>query len=89
MSDLAFTFDWQAEHARGGIRGDNFYTWMIPTLITKLRLDAKDVIDHLGELTDNFASVEMTIHINGVEVNAKELIDRLEANYEHAVGCPL
>ena len=71
-----FKFDWQA-------RNEDFVKWMFVHLIADQR--KVDNFDELSNATKGFTNVEITMQVNGVEVNAQNFIESVEEAYkQHA-----
>jgi hypothetical protein len=69
-----FQFDWQA-------RGEDFVKWMFVHLIAeKHGVDHSPKIDfeELSDATNGFRNVQLTMQVNGIEVNAQNFIESVE-----------
>lgn len=68
-----YRFDW---HAAGR---DTFQQWLIPTILADLPGD-QSLFDQLSELTDNWCDVNVTVQINGIEVDPTGFFTSIESN---------
>lgn len=75
--DKTHTFDWQKEGE------GTFLKWMMLTVF-----DTRDqpLFDELSEKTDHFQAVELGVTINGIPVDAKNFMERVEEQMDWAVG---
>lgn len=56
---------------------DDFLKWLVPHLLTGE--DEKKQLE-LSEATEGFTNVELTMQINGIEVDASHVIERFNQN---------
>lgn len=70
---MTHVFNWQAEP-------DGTLKWLIPTV-----LDTRDEaqFERVRQLSENFTKIELSILVNGVEVNADAFVRSLTRNLEH------
>lgn len=76
---MTFTFDWQAEARKS--RG-SFLEWLIPELVTCLEWHGKSW-ELIRERSKGYTDVQLTIQINGVEVDPKSFLEGVESNMTH------
>lgn len=55
---------------------DGFLSWMVVHLLAIGK--AKDMFEEFSDLTDKFNAVEMTIHINGIEVDVQHFVECIQ-----------
>lgn len=88
MTDQEYTFNWHKlddadDH-------EEFLSWMVVNLLSEHRVgDVVDpALDHLlnrvGDASDQFRNVKLTIQLNDVEVNAEHFVRCLHGAYRHA-----
>ena len=71
---MKLNFDWQdAEH-------DSFVKYVITTLIAD---KTKEEFDELSNLTNKWTDIELSIFINGIEVNAQAFLDGVDRNMHY------
>lgn len=68
-----YRFNW---HETGQ---DDFQRWLIPTILADLPRD-QSRFDELSELTGNWSDVNVTVQINGVEVDPTGFFTSIERN---------
>lgn len=78
MSDKSFKFNW---HDQGR---DSFLSFCWIVLISEGRKD--DMFDEVMAATDGGREIEMTITANGVEMDAGQMFQRLEDNWDHHIA---
>jgi hypothetical protein len=88
MSDptTKLTFNW---HELDEDNLEGFLKWMIPTLLSEHRNQTNDSeLDHLlhrvGEASDKFTKLTMTIQLNGIEVNVLHFVENLYVAWSNA-----
>jgi hypothetical protein len=74
---VTFRFDWQAEP-------DGFLKWLLPVVIPVSQ--KADLIEQLSAATDKFTNVELTIQVNGIQVDAQAFLTAVERNMDHSVS---
>lgn len=74
----ALTFDWHKENR------ESFRSWIVINLIAYSTSPGKgeEFFDKVKEASDNFTNCEITIQINGIEVDAEQMLDRIAENME-------
>ena len=75
-NDNVLVFDWRAENA---LNRDSLLAWLIPST---MRLEDKDELVHL---TNNFSNCQLTMQLNGVEMDATAFLNGITWSMEHAV----
>lgn len=70
-----FVFDWQREP-------ENFLKWLIPNIIVGID---PATYRSLSAATDRFTRVELTMQVNGVELDTRSAVRGIEDNLDHAV----
>lgn len=78
MSDKSFTFNWHEQDR------DSFLSFCWIVLISEGRKD--DMFDEVMAATDGGREIEMTITANGVEMDAGQMFQRLEDNWDHHIA---
>lgn len=73
MADEKWTFDWHKEP------NHSFLKWLLPTLLGKID---NETWEKITEATAKSSDVQITVQINGIEVNPKYFLESLERNYE-------
>lgn len=66
-------YDWQAD------KEDSFLKWMVVNLLSGLPTPK---VDELGEATDKFQRINLTIQINGVDVPVDHFVSSIESNMQ-------
>lgn len=70
---MSFTFDYHQEGY------DSFLGWMLISMVARQReMGDDEFFDKLKEASAGFSNVEMSITINGLEVNVPSFLDRLQ-----------
>lgn len=67
-----YKFDWQKEP-------EGFAKWLIPSVIPR---NFKQ-FDELSKATDKFRNVELTILVNGFEMDAQKFLEGVDVNMSH------
>lgn len=75
-----WSFDWHQENRKGDY--GSFLGWMIPTLIAYGHLgeSAHDLGDRIGDASDGFKDVRITMQVNGIEVDPAHFVEGVESN---------
>lgn len=81
--ETTHTFDWHAEPSASFFH--HAVLWMV-TNERSTRAQNDQLFDKLSELTDKWSSVELGITLNGVEMDAKAFIERLDKAFDWAVA---
>lgn len=75
--EKTFKFNWQKEP-------EGFLKWLIPHVLPKDDPKATmSAVDQLSKATDKFTNVELTMLINGIKVDARRFLTRVEQNMEY------
>ena len=69
MDSKKHTFDWHKEP-------EGFLKWMLTHVAAASKDD--ELFDELSDASDQFTNVELQILVNGVEVDAKGFVERIE-----------
>lgn len=77
MSDLSYKFNWHDES-----RGD-FWSWIVVMMVSRDRETGDKQFEHISDITNKFTECEITMQLNGIDVDAKALLERLRDNMEH------
>jgi len=84
--DQGYTFNWHALDEHSDYHGDEFLKWMVPTLLSEhdddhqTRADMDHVLNRVGEASDDFKNVVMTIQLNGIDVNVEHFVHNVFLN---------
>lgn len=68
-------FDWHNEP-------EGFFKWLLPHILVSKN---HDLIDELSDKTDKFTDVQLTIQVNGVELDAQHFMDAFLAWTESGI----
>lgn len=69
-----FRYNWHEEQ----FGGSDFKAWLIPTLLVGKR--GTDAWDELSAATDKFTDVNVTVQINGIEIDPTDFFEGVESN---------
>lgn len=75
-----YRFDWQAQ---GSAAGRSFESWLIPTLVSGEDFDAKHEALHAA--TGGWADVNVTVQINGIEVDPRGFFTSINDNLTYLI----
>lgn len=84
MTDQALTFNW---HELGEYDEPGFLKWMLVNLVSEshtgeTRAELDNLVTRVGEASDDFDHVVMTIQLNGIEVNVEHFLRGLFHNLQ-------
>jgi hypothetical protein len=80
MTDIAqagppLVFDWHAEQA---VDPDGMLAWLLPTTMRR-----DNDFERLSTLTDRFTRCELTITLNGVDMDVRAFLDGIARTLQH------
>ena len=81
---MSITFDWHEEDRKHG-GSPSFLAWVFLATATKEKIKDDEWLEQMRELTDDFTHVVFTMQVNGVEVDADKLLDRIKDSMDSAV----
>lgn len=89
MDDKTLRYDFHEEakagRGRGGRPTQLEWTTVMLTMGSDGKSAPKDEFDRLSEVTDGFKDVQLSIFMNGVQVNARYMLDRLYESFDRQV----
>lgn len=70
MSDEGYTFDWHELDDHDPEKTDHFLKWLVPTVLAD-----SVVAEEIAEASDRYTRVELTMQLNGIEVDARAFVE--------------
>lgn len=70
MSDEHYAFDWHELDDYDEKKIDHFLKWLVPTVLAD-----SVVAEEIAEASDRYTRVELTMQLNGIEVNAQSFVE--------------
>lgn len=77
MSDEGYTFDWHELDDYSQKKIDHFLKWLVPTVLAD-----SVVAEEIAEASDRYTRVELTMQLNGVEVDARAFVEGCYINMQ-------
>lgn len=75
MSDEGYTFDWHELDDHDEKKIDHFLKWLVPTVLAD-----SVVAEEIAEASDRYTRVELTMQLNGIEVDARAFVEGCYVN---------
>lgn len=70
MSDEGFEFNWHELDDYDETKIDHFLKWLVPTVLTD-----SVIAERIGEVSDRYTNLVLTMQLNGVEVDARQFLE--------------
>lgn len=84
----SYAFSWH-DLDQYGDDEERFLRWMVVNLVVGRDATsdgdagfARDLLDRVSAASDGFKNVELTVQLNGIEVNARYFVQQVQANME-------